>query len=442
MNHFNPVEIIKKKRDGGVLSKDEILQFISSYLEGRIEEYQVSALLMAIYFRGLNDEETLSFTEVYINSGEQVDLSFIRKPKIDKHSTGGVGDKTSLILAPLIACFDVVVPMMSGRGLGHTGGTLDKLESIPGFKVQLSVTEFKKILARLNVCMIGQTDKLVKADKKIYALRDVTATVENLGLITASITSKKIAEGSEGVVYDVKTGTGSTLKDIEHSKMLALNLLKVTRDFGKKAIAVLTGMHEPLGYAIGNWLEVEECLSIINPESEKSELSNDLLEVTLTLAGAMLKLAGKCKNVESGISMAEEKLYNGESFNKFLDIVKAQGGKTKYISNPALYKRAKTAKEIRAEKSGYISKIDAMKFGMAAVNLGCGRIKLNDKIDYASGIILKKKSGDKIEKGEIIYEIRSENEQKTISAMDILENAVEISGNRVEKRKRVMEIID
>lgn len=442
MFHFNPVEIIRKKRDGGVLSKDEILYFISAYLDGQIEEYQTSALLMAIYFHGLNEEETRAFTEAYIDSGERVDLSFIKKPKIDKHSTGGVGDKTSLILAPLIACFDVVVPMMSGRGLGHTGGTLDKLESIPGFKVNLSVQQFKKTLSKLNVCMIGQTEKLVKADKKIYALRDVTATVENLGLITASITSKKIAEGSEGVVYDVKCGTGSTLQVIEDSKMLALNLLKVTRDFGRKAIALLTDMHEPLGYAIGNWLEVDECLTIMNPASGKSELSNDLLEVTLTLAGAMLKLGGKCKNIKEGISMAEEKLYNGDSYNKFLDIVKAQGGKTKYITSPASFKKAKFADEIKAGKSGYISKIDAMKFGLAAVILGCGRKKVSDKIDYASGIILKKKSGDRIEKGDVIFEIRGETENKVRSAVNFLENAIDISGSKVEKKKRILEIID
>ncbi len=293
---MNPVEIIKKKRDGGVLTKDEIIRFISSYLGGQIEEYQMSALLMAIYFKGLNEDETRAFTEAYINSGEQVDLSFIKKPKIDKHSTGGVGDKTSLILAPLIACFDVVVPMMSGRGLGHTGGTLDKLESIKGFNVNLSVKEFKEILSKIGVCMIGQTENLVPADKKIYALRDVTATVENIGLITASIVSKKIAEGAEGIVYDVKCGSGSTLPDIRHSRILANNLLRVTKDFGRKAIAVLTDMNEPLGYAIGNWVEIEECISIMNPNGRKSELSNDLIEVTLTLAGAMLMLAGKCKS--------------------------------------------------------------------------------------------------------------------------------------------------
>lgn len=442
MNHNNPVEIIKKKRDGGVLNKDEILNFISSYLSGHIEEYQMSALLMAIYFRGLNEEETRSFVEAYINSGEQVDLSFINKPKIDKHSTGGVGDKTSLILAPLIACFDVVVPMMSGRGLGHTGGTLDKLESIPGFRVNLSTKEFKEILVKNDVCMIGQTDALVKADKRIYALRDVTATVENLGLITASITSKKIAEGSEGVVYDVKVGTGSTLHDYENSRSLALNLLKVTRDFGRKAIAVLTDMHEPLGYAIGNWVEVEECISIMNPESEKSVLSNDLLEVILTLAGAMLMIAGKCKSIETGIAMAQEKLYNGECFSKFIEIVETQGGDTSCIINPDLYPKPKVNAELRAEESGYISQQDALKFGRASVNLGCGRKKMIDTIDYASGIILKKKSGDKVEKGDIVCIVKGESEHKVESALKILEHSVEITGNYEERKKRILEIID
>src|SRR4030095_2013824 len=227
---MNPVEIVKKKRHGHALSKDEIDFFIHSYVEGKLPDYQVSALLMAIYFKGLNDDETRHLTNAYINSGTRINLKHIKKPSVDKHSTGGVGDKTSLILAPLVACFDVVVPMISGRGLGHTGGTLDKLESIPGFKVHFSAKEFVKILEKLNVCMIGQTDEITPADKKIYALRDVTATVENTGLITASITSKKIAEGAEAIVYDVKVGSGSTLPDIESAEKLANNLIKTSHD--------------------------------------------------------------------------------------------------------------------------------------------------------------------------------------------------------------------
>jgi pyrimidine-nucleoside phosphorylase len=442
MFHHNPVEIIRKKRDGGVLSKEEILYFLSAYLQGHIEDYQMSSLLMAIYFQGINEAETQAFVEAFINSGEIVDLSFIKKPKIDKHSTGGVGDKTSIILAPLIACFDVVVPMMSGRGLGHTGGTLDKLESIPGFRVHLSIPEFKEILSKINVCMIGQTDDLVKADKKIYALRDVTATVENIGLITASITSKKIAEGSEGIVYDVKAGSGANLQGYEQSKELASNLLRVTRDFGKKAMAFMTDMHEPLGYAVGNWVEIEECISIINPDSEKSVLSNDLMEVTLNLAGGMLLLAGKCKNLSDGIKLAEEKLYNGECFNKFLELVEIQGGDTSYILDIGKYKKPPVVLEVKAPKSGYITKIDALKIGRASVALGCGRKKVGDKIDYASGIILKKKTGDKAEKDDVICVIKGGDENKADSSYKISEQAFDIGNNPIETKSRILEIID
>ncbi len=442
MNHVNPVEIIKKKRDGGVLSKEEILHFVSAYLEGHIEDYQMSALLMAIYFQDINEAETMAFVESFINSGETIDLSFINKPKIDKHSTGGVGDKTSIMLAPLIACFDVVVPMMSGRGLGHTGGTLDKLESIPGFRVHLSSKEFKENLAKINVCMIGQTDELVKADKKIYALRDVTATVENIGLITASITSKKIATGADGIVYDIKIGSGANLPIYEHSKLLAQNLLKVTRDFGRKSIAVLTDMHEPLGYAIGNLAEIQECITIINPEMEKSRLSDDLIEVTLTLAGAMLLLADKCKSIKEGISMAEEKLYNGECFNKFMELVKMQGGDVKAIKNPIKYRKINSVEKITADKEGYIRCLDALGFGKAAVMLGCGRKKVSDKIDFSAGIILKKKTGEKVKRGDEICILVGTDKNKMDSARILINNAIEIGKNPKEPKTKILEIID
>jgi pyrimidine-nucleoside phosphorylase len=442
MHHLNPVEIIRKKRDGGVLNKEEILYFISAYLDGYIEDYQMSALLMAVYFQGINEEETKAFTEAFINSGETIDLSFIKKPKIDKHSTGGVGDKTSIILAPLIACFDVVVPMMSGRGLGHTGGTLDKLESIPGFKVHVSPKEFKEILTEINVCMIGQTDELVKADRKIYALRDVTATVENIGLITASIVSKKIAEGAEGIVYDVKIGQGANLQGYERSKALAQSLLKVTRDFGKKSIAVLTDMHEPLGYAIGNWVEIHECINIMNPETGKSRLSDDLIEVTLALAGAMLFLAGKCRSIKEGIPMAQEKLYNGDCYNKFLELVKKQGGDVSVIKNPIKYRKINSIEKFVSDKDGYISTFNAMKFGKAAVALGCGRKKITDNIDYSAGIILKKKPGDKVKAGDEICVIIAEDKNKLVHSKEFLNGAVEIGNSQIEIKSKILEIID
>lgn len=438
---MNPVEIIKKKRNGDSLTPEEINYFISHYVKGKIPDYQKSALLMAIYFRGLNDDETLGFVKAFINSGERVDLSHIKKPKVDKHSTGGVGDKTSIILAPLVACFDVIVPMMSGRGLGHTGGTLDKLESIPGFNVHLSIPEFVKNLEMLNVSMIGQTETLTPADKKIYALRDVTATVENVGLITASITSKKIAEGSEGIVYDVKVGNGSTLPTNEKSKELASKLLKTSKDFGQKAIAVLTDMSSPLGYAIGNWTEILECIEIMDPARKMSPLSKDLYDVTLYLAGAMLMIAGKCKDIEEGIVMAVGKINNGECFERFKQLVKMQNGDLSVITAPEKYPKALFSDEVTASENGYIAGLDALTFGLAAVNLGCGRKTVEDKIDYSSAILLEKKIGYSVNKDDIVCRIFGETKQQVQSTIEMLVNAVKISAEKPDEKGRIIEVI-
>ena len=438
---MNPVEIIKKKRNGDFLTSEEINYFISHYVKGKIPDYQKSALLMAIYFRGLNDDETLGFVKAFINSGERVDLSHIKKPKVDKHSTGGVGDKTSIILAPLVACFDVIVPMMSGRGLGHTGGTLDKLESIPGFNVHLSIPEFVKNLEKLNVSMIGQTETLTPADKKIYALRDVTATVENVGLITASITSKKIAEGSEGIVYDVKVGNGSTLPTYEKSKELASKLLKTSKDFGQKAIAVLTDMSSPLGYAIGNWAEIMECIEIMDTARKTSPLSKDLYDVTLYLAGAMLMIAGKCKDIEEGIVMAEGKINSGECFERFQQLVKMQNGDLSVINDPEKYPKALFSDEVTASENGYIAGLDALTFGLAAVNLGCGRKTVEDKIDYSSAILLEKKIGYSVNKGDIVCRIFGETKQQVQSTKEMLINAVKISAEKPAEKGRIIEVI-
>jgi pyrimidine-nucleoside phosphorylase len=432
---MNAVEIIKKKRNGGELNEDEINYFISSYVAGDIPDYQKSALLMTIYFNGLSDAETHGFVKAYINSGVKVDLSHINKPKVDKHSTGGVGDKTSIILAPLIACFDVVVPMMSGRGLGHTGGTLDKLESITGFNVNLSVSEFVKNLERMNVSMIGQTDDLTPADKMIYSLRDVTATVENVGLITASITSKKIAEGAEGLVYDVKVGNGSTLPTYEKSKQLAEKLLQTSKNFGLKSIAVLTDMHSPLGYAIGNWVEIKECIELMDPKLKESDLSDDLLEVTIYLAGAMLMLAGKCSSIDEGVLLANEKLESGECFQKFLDMIEMQGGDTSLIKNMETYPKAKYHDEIKAGQDGYIEKLDALTFGVAAVNLGCGRNTIEDKIDYSAAILLEQKISYSVNKGDVICRIFGEDKHKVKAAKEYLAKGIVITQNQPSEQK-------
>ncbi|MCC6864734.1 MAG: thymidine phosphorylase [Ignavibacteria bacterium] len=439
---MNAVEIIKNKRNGAELSENEINYFVSHYVKGKIPDYQKSALLMAIYFRGLSDNETLFFVNAFINSGEKVDLSNINKPKIDKHSTGGVGDKTSIILAPLIACFDIVVPMISGRGLGHTGGTLDKLESIPGFNVHLTIPEFVEILEKLNVSMIGQTSSLTPADKKIYALRDVTGTVENIGLITASITSKKIAEGSEGIVYDVKVGNGSTLPNYKLSKELASKLLKTSKDFGLNAIAVLTDMRSPLGYAIGNWYEILECIEIMNPQKKNSPLSSDLYEVTLFLAGAMLKLGKKCNDIDDGIKLAEEKLLSGECFNKFIELVKIQGGNIELIHHPEKYPKASIMQNISAERSGFVENLDALTFGLATVELGCGRKTIDDNIDYSAAIILNKKSGDEVNKEEILCTVLGETEEKVNTAVNILQKGISITNIKPKLKSRIIEVIN
>ncbi len=439
---MNPVEIIKKKRNGEVLTYEEINYFISHYVKGKIPDYQKSALLMAIYFRGLNDAETLGFVKAFINSGQRVDLSHIKKPKVDKHSTGGVGDKTSIILAPLVASFDVVVPMMSGRGLGHTGGTLDKLESIPGFNVHLSIKEFVANLEKLNVCMIGQTDELTPADKKIYALRDVTGTVENVGLITASITSKKIAEGSDGIVYDVKVGNGSTLPTYEKSKELASKLLKTSKDFGQRALAVLTDMSSPLGYAIGNWAEIKECIEIMNPAVKKSPHSKDLVDVTLLLASAMLMVAGKTKTFEEGIIQSSEKLLNGECYDKFISLVEMQGGDCKFIKDTSLYPEAKFTEVIKAKNAGYVAELDALTFGLAAVNLGCGRKTVEDKIDPSSAILLDRKIGDSVNKDDIICRIYGETEDQVNSTKKMLQKGIKITKVKPEIKTRLIEVIN
>ncbi len=439
---MNPVEIIKKKRNGEELNEDEINYFVSHYVIGKIPDYQKSALLMAIYFRGLNDAETLSFVKAFINSGEKVDLSHINKPKIDKHSTGGVGDKTSIILAPLIACFNIVVPMMSGRGLGHTGGTLDKLESIPGFNVHLTIPQFIAILEKLNIAMVGQTDSLTPADKKVYALRDVTGTVENVGLITASITSKKIAEGSEGIVYDVKAGNGSTLPTYEKSKELAGKLLKTSRDFGQKAIAVITDMSSPLGYAIGNWVEILECIEIMDPERKVNPLSADLEEVTYYLAGAMLMLGGKCSTIDEGVVLAKENIESGECYQKFLKLVDIQGGDVSLIKHPENYPKAAVSAELAASGSGYIETLDALTFGLAAVNLGCGRKTVDDKIDYSAAILLNKKIGDAVSEGESICTVLGETSDKVNSTLTMLADAVKLTNKKPQLKSRIIEVIN
>ncbi len=434
---MNPVEIIKLKRQKKTLTEEQLKFFLESYLEGTVTDYQMSAFLMAVYFNGMNEDETFHLTEIMLNSGKIVDLSFIKSPKVDKHSTGGVGDKTSLILAPIAASCGICVPMISGRGLGHTGGTLDKLESIPGFKINYSIEKYKQILSETGIALIGQTSELAPADKRIYAMRDVTATVENISLITASIMSKKLAEGADALVFDVKIGNGANLPDYDESLKLTKNLLAVSKKFGKKAIAILTDMNQPLGMKIGNWIEVEECLEIMEGKKEIP----DLEKVNNLLTGAMIFIGGKSESIEAGVKIAEEKIKDGSAYNKFLEVVKIQEGDIDYVKDYKNLKRPKHSRRINAGKDGFICEMTAYNFGMASIELGCGRKKVDDKIDYLTGIELFKKVGSKVSKGDTICELWAEDEKRIHIAVAIIEKGIVISGSKPREGKLIYDIL-
>lgn len=434
---MNPVEIIKHKRNNIALSKNQIEYFIHGYIRGEVTDYQMSAFLMAVYFNGMNDDETFYLTEIMLHSGVIVDLNYLHEPKVDKHSTGGVGDKTSLIIAPVVASCGIAVPMISGRGLGHTGGTLDKLESIPGFNVHYNIQDYKRIIAEVNAVMIGQTDELAPADKKLYALRDVTATVECIPLITSSILSKKLAEGADAIVFDVKIGSGANLPDKDKSVELAKKLISISKKFGKKAIAILTDMEQPLGRKIGNWLEVEECLELVN-----GEIIPDLYKLSNVLAGAMIHLGGKAGSIEEGEKIAFQKLSDKSAYKKFLEMVKIQNGDVKYVEDWSNLKRARFMKEVRAGEDGFISGLKADDFGYAAIELGCGRKKVDDRIEYLSGIILKKKYGDEVKKDDVICELYSEHSQKLDSGFRRLSGAIQISESKPQQRPLIIDILD
>lgn len=432
---MNPVEIIKFKRDKKKLTNAQIKYIINGYISGEVADYQMSAFLMAAYLNGMDDEETFALTECMLYSGEVIDLKEIQKPKIDKHSIGGVGDKTSLILAPVVAACGIAVPMISGRGLGHTGGTLDKLESIPGFRIDYDINDYKRILKETGLVMSGQTGSLAPADKKIYALRDVTGTVDNESLITASIMSKKLAEGAEGLVFDIKIGSGSNLQDEDRCKILTKKLLGVSSRFGKKAIAVATEMDEPLGMKIGNWLEVEECIELMT-----GKIIPDLYKINNVLAGAMIHLGGKAASVIEGEKMAEEILSSGEAYDKFIEMVKVQNGDVDYVKDWKNLKRPEVRYDCKSDKDGFIGEMNAYKFGMASIELGCGRKKILDKIDYLAGIELNKKCGQKIEKGETIYTLYAGDNGKIEKANEYLSDAVKISEEHPAEKKLIKSI--
>ncbi|HEX9614792.1 MAG TPA: thymidine phosphorylase, partial [Bacteroidota bacterium] len=365
LNHFNhltistinPTELIRKKRGGESLSEDQLRYLIEGYVDGQIPDYQMSAFLMACYFRGMSPEETLFLTHLMLHSGKIVDLSDIPGIKVDKHSTGGVGDKVSLILAPIVASQGVPVPMISGRGLGHTGGTLDKLESIPGFRTNFPIPEYKRILASTGIVMIGQTAEIAPADRKLYALRDVTATVECIPLIAGSILSKKLAEGIDALVLDVKTGRGAFMPTYEDSLQLARILVMLGTKFGKKTTGFVTAMDQPLGVAVGNWLEVVESVECLRGSSGM-EQSGDLMELTHTLAGAMLLAGGKADSLQRGVDLSRKAVADGSAYEKFLELVRVQGGDTGSIENLETFPLSRFSLQVKADSDGFLSAID------------------------------------------------------------------------------------
>lgn len=434
---MNPISLIRKKRDGGILSPDEIDFLISSYTKNKIPDYQFASLLMAVFINGLNDEETSALTNSMLNSGITIDLSSVKGSKIDKHSTGGVGDKTSLIIAPIAASIGVNVPMISGRGLGHTGGTLDKLESIPGFRTDLSLDEYIQTVKKCSAVLIGQTADIAPADKLIYSLRDVTATVESIPLITASIMSKKLAEGIDGLVLDVKTGSGAFMSREEDAVKLAEKMISTAKAFDKKVIAFITDMNQPLGSFIGNWLEVYESVKVLKGESH-----GRLLELSLSLAGAMIWLGNKASSIDEGIKIALQQIKNGEAFNKFKEIVELQNGDISYIDNLDKYPKAKFIEKLSAKDKGYLSAVNNYDVGMAAVELGAGRLKKEDTVDHQAGIIFKKEIGDFIEEGDEIAEIHANDKDKLDKCISKIYNALSIQSEKAEPPVLIKQIIN
>ncbi|TGJ75627.1 pyrimidine-nucleoside phosphorylase [Caproiciproducens galactitolivorans] len=413
-------DIIAKKRDGGELSDEEIQFFINGYVSGEIPDYQVSSLLMAIYFQGMTDRETASLTMCMAKSGEMVDLSSIDGIKVDKHSTGGVGDKTTLIISPIVASLGVRVAKMSGRGLGHTGGTVDKMESIPGMQTSIDREKFFDIVRKVGVSVIGQSGNLVPADKKLYALRDVTATIESIPLIASSIMSKKIAAGSDCILLDVKTGSGAFMKTVDDSIKLAQAMVAIGEHVGRKTIALITDMDRPLGNAIGNSLEIMEVCDTL-----KGHGPEDLTEICIELAANMLYLAGKGDLAECK-KLARRQIDNGEAFAKLKEMVAAQGGDTRVLDDSANFPQAKIAYEVLAQSEGYLYAMNTERCGISSVELGAGREKKEDSIDYSAGIMLRKKIGDYVKKGDVIAVFYTSEEGKCKEAEKIFQSAVSI----------------
>ncbi|MGM0595845.1 MAG: thymidine phosphorylase [Myxococcota bacterium] len=428
-------DIITKKRDNKELAKEEISWFIKGYSNGDIPDYQAAALLMAIFLNDLNLDELAALTDEMLHSGTVVDLSNIQGAKIDKHSTGGVGDKISIPLAPIVASCGVSVPMVSGRGLGHTGGTLDKLESIPGFNVNLPISKFKQLVGEIGVCLIGQTKDLAPADKKIYALRDATGTVPSIPLIASSIMSKKLAEGIDGLVLDVKVGTGAFMTTLEKASQLAETLVGIGKKAGKSTAAFLTRMDDPLGKAVGNSCEIIESIEIL-----KGKGPDDIKEITLTLAAQMLQLGSRVNSLEAGRKLAQEAINNGKALEKFEEIIIKQDGDPKVLEDYSRMPGTKHSIEIKSSETGWIREINSTEIGMAGVLLGAGRKKVSDNIDPGVGMEILKKSGDKVEKGDTLVILNYNRDKDLETAVARIKNAYKI-GNKSETKPLIYKVI-
>ncbi|MFT8316053.1 MAG: pyrimidine-nucleoside phosphorylase [Clostridium sp.] len=429
------VDLINKKKEGKALSKDEIEFIVSGYVKGSIPDYQMSAFLMAVYFKGMDREEISNLTLSYVNSGNTVDLSGIKGIKVDKHSSGGVGDKISLIVIPLVAAVGVPVAKMSGRGLGHTGGTIDKLEAIEGFNTNLDYDTFINNVNKYKMAIAGQTANLTPADKKTYALRDVTGSVDSIPLIASSIMSKKIAAGADAIVLDVKVGSGAFMKSLDMAKELAETMVAIGKALNKKTIAIITNMNEPLGHEIGNANEVREAMEVLKGNGAKDETT-----VALTIAAYMVLLGGAFKNFDSAYEKLKDIIKSGKAIEKFKEFVKIQGGNTEIIDKPDKLPNSKYHVEIKAKESGYIEAIKADNIGVAAMLLGAGRRTKDDKIDFAAGITVVKKYGDRVNKGDAVFILHT-NMRNCTEAQNIVETSFKIGKEKPEAIKYIYEII-
>ncbi len=430
------VDLIQRKRDGEELAPEEIEYLIDGYTGGTIPDYQISAFLMAVFFSGMSDREVSRLTECMLRSGDTVNLSAVPGVKVDKHSTGGVGDKTSLIVAPLAAAAGVVVPMMSGRALGHTGGTLDKLESIPGFRTDLTAAEFEKQLAELGLCFIGQTDRLAPADRKLYALRDVTATVESIPLISSSIMSKKLAEGVDALVLDVKVGSGAFMKKQVDARRLAQAMVGIGRRMDKKVQALITDMSQPLGFAVGNALEVMEASQTLQNAGPA-----DLTKLSIELAARMIYLGKKAASLDEARRMAEQHLVDLSGYKKFKQVVTAQGGNAQALDKFELLPNATGMREVTSPRGGYVTSIDAEDIGLASNMIGAGRDKKEDTIDPAVGIILEVKIGEKVDAGSVLCRLYFTKEDRVDDAAEMVEDAFRISAQKPDERELILEVV-